>query len=334
MAFQADKHRYNLKLFSNPISMNANGVPGKRPGEFSRSTQWSGAAYILDFANGSSTTIRTVAQANNFTFRNSKEVYEGICLPDKNSSLSGNSSSSSVEPKPLPSGYPRPYIRDKYNQILGFFPNTSHLQDIGVLAVTSFDTTAIPSQQAEFNRIASEFVKQASSKGKKKIIIDVSGNGGGNVPSGQDLFRIFFPQTAIYAATRLRSHDALNLIGQATSTTPSSGQAGLFPFVWKAQVKPDQTHAITSWKELYGPHSILGVNSSSLISYNLTAISVSDNPINGYGQVPANPPKAFWKPEDIVLVCYMSQAYHHLYLPLYRLRMGSVLLLARFLPRS
>ncbi|KAJ5649809.1 uncharacterized protein N7484_003532 [Penicillium longicatenatum] len=290
---------YNLNFFSNPVSLDLSGAAGEWPGAFSENNQWPGAFHALRFANGSTMTVETVASVQDFPYRNSKEMYSGLCIPSNSSSLG---STESETPSPIPSGYPKPFIRDDFNQIMGFLPNTSHLEDVGVLAVTSFEGSITVAQNAEFNKIASGFVKQASRKGKKKILIDVSGNGGGNPLAGQNLFRIFFPEIDVYAATRFRSNEAIDLVGQAVRRLPNNATNDIRPFIYKGEVKPDQVHGFSSWKDLYGPHEILGVNSSSLTSANLTAISTPNDPINGYGDAPADPSKALFAAEDIVLI--------------------------------
>lgn len=280
---------------SNPVSVDLYGVAGEWPGAFSENTQWPGAFHTLCFANGSTTTVETVASLQEFPYRNSKEVYSGLCIPSNSSSLT---STEDETPSPRPSGYPNPFIRDEFNQVMGFFPNTSNLKDVGVLAVTGFESPVT------LNSVAREFVEQASKKGKKKMLIDLSGNGGGEPLAGQNLFRMFFPEIDIYAATRFRSNEAVDLIGQAVRRLPNNATNDLRPFIYKGEVKPDQIHGFSSWKDLYGPHEILGVNSSSLSSANLTAISIPNDPINGYGIIPANPSKALFAAKDIVLVSH------------------------------
>ncbi|KAJ5913253.1 hypothetical protein N7504_002136 [Penicillium tannophilum] len=284
---------YNLNFPSNPISIELYGAAGEWPGAFSKNNQWPGAFHTLGFANGSTTTVETVVSVQAFPYRNSKELYSGLCIPSNSSTLA---STEDETPSPSLSGYPKPFIGSESNYTMGFFPSTSHLEDVGVLAVLSIDPPLA------LNDIAREFVKQASIHGKKKILIDLSGNGGGDPPVAKNLFRIFFPEIEVYAATRFRSNEAVDLIGQAVRRFPNNATNDLRPYIYKGEVHPDQIHGFSSWKDLYGPHEILGVNSSSLSSSNLTATSIPDDPINGYGAVPANPSKALFAAKDIVLI--------------------------------
>lgn len=293
--FHTDSCRYNLNFPSNPVSVDLYGTAGKWPGAFSENNQWPGAFHTLRFANGSTTTVKTVTSVETFPYRNSTEVYSGLCIPSNSSTVT---STEDETPSPRPSGYPKPFIRGEGNEIMTFFPNASLLKDVGVLALTSV------SPPVTVNKIANEFVKQASKRGKKKILIDLSGNGGGDPTVAQNLFRIFFPETDVYAATRFRSNEAVYLIGQAVRRYPNNATNDIRPYIYKGEVKPDLIHGFSSWDDLYGPHEILGVNSSSLSAANVSALSTPDDPINGYGVVPANPSKALFAAEDIVLVCH------------------------------
>ncbi len=60
-------------------------------------------------------------------------------------------------------------------------------------------------------------INLAKASGKKKLIIDVSANGGGTILQGYDLFKQLFPSILPYGATRFRAHEAFNLIGEEVS---------------------------------------------------------------------------------------------------------------------
>lgn len=142
------------------------------------------------------------------------------------------------------------------------------------------------------------------------MIVDLSGNGGGTVQAGVNLFRLFFPDEVPYTAARFRIHDAVNLLAQYTSQTVSLvlDKLGLEeqvvnPFYWQTYVQPDQETGFSSWSNISSPEKILGVNSSSLVATNFTRSSNSTNPLSGYGPVPLNPSKRAFAPEDIIMVC-------------------------------
>ena len=68
-----------------------------------------------------------------------------------------------------------------------------------------------------FQSVNTYLINQAVAQGKKKLIIDVSANGGGTILQGYDLFKQLFPQILPYGATRFRAHEAHDLIGEEVS---------------------------------------------------------------------------------------------------------------------
>lgn len=240
---------------------------------------------------------------NSFPFHNGTSFYEHLCIPtgDLDDERSSNSSAPSLGP---PAGYPEPFIKDEGNRILGFFPESKGLEETAILVVPSFwfsiNDEEIIDGAANFARVAREFIHNSTSKGKKKMIIDLSGNGGGLIYSGLKLFKLFFPDQDIYSATRWRAHEAADLAGQAISSLP------LFLddiwLNWKSQVKPDQESGFKSWKDYFGPRKVLGVPSSKLMASNFSATSEPDLPISGYGSIKLDPAKPAFKAEDIIIV--------------------------------
>ncbi|KAJ5645309.1 hypothetical protein N7507_011320 [Penicillium longicatenatum] len=168
-----------------------------------------------------------------------------------------------------------------------------------VLALPSFE----PEDLAQFNNLARNFIKKAAKEGKKRMIIDLQGNGGGAISAGWNLFRLFFPDQEVYSATRFRAHEGINFIGEAFARVPLNNPDTYGNMLdWKENVTPDQEAAFSSWADLYGPHELLGVNSSSLFANNLTAISYPGvEPVSGYGAIPLDPKKTF-AAEDIILI--------------------------------
>jgi hypothetical protein len=183
----------------------------------------------------------------------------------------------------IPLGYPPPVLPDPYYEISGYYLNGTDLQDVAVLSVISF---AQSGQPAVFAKTAADFFRDAIAACKKKMIIDLSGNGGGELLAWYNLFSVFFPGETLYAAARFRSHKAVDLIGQAFSQV-TIYQLDVFfenPLAVRGAVTPNQTADFASWKDLFGPHNIMGVQSSSLyVAYNFTATSTLQDPVNGFG---------------------------------------------------
>lgn len=74
-----------------------------------------------------------------------------------------------------------------------------------MLAVPSFVGTT--DDELPFQKVNTYFINEAVARGKKKLIIDVSANGGGTILQGYDLFKQLFPQILPYGATRFRAHE-------------------------------------------------------------------------------------------------------------------------------
>ncbi|KAL1967220.1 hypothetical protein VTN77DRAFT_3511 [Rasamsonia byssochlamydoides] len=279
---------------------------------------WPGAAYYtFKYANETIGHVETLAilTGGDFNFTDGTALYEAVCLPSSSaSSASSNSTAPIAAPiETILPGYPAPVIRDPYYLISGYYLNDTDLQDVAVLAIPTFNTegtftggTQLPDDEEEaFHQVAVDFVNNATAAGKKKILIDLSGNPGGVFLSGYDLFKIFFPDVFPYSATRFRAHPGAYLIGKSYSQVgPSDPNDFLLnPFAVQAAVTPDQKGDFATWDDLFGPHLILGVNSSSLAAnLNFSSVSDAQSPISGFGNVTLDPTTRPFAPEDIVII--------------------------------
>lgn len=184
---------------------------------------------------------------------------------------------------------------------MAFFPNNT---DYGVLALPSF--LVVGPNQLEFDEKVTSFLKNATEKGKKKIIVDLQGNGGGSIAAGLNMFKAFFPEKDVYSANRFRWNKGIELIGKALSSPKlpllnyyTAGQ----PYNWKQNVKPDQEEGFDTFEEYFGPYDVLGVPSSALYANNLTQLSTPNYvPVSGYGEMPLAPKSQLFGAEDIILV--------------------------------
>ncbi|KAJ5093605.1 hypothetical protein N7456_009466 [Penicillium angulare] len=309
---------YNAVFPSNPYSLDVDGgYSFKELGLFSESQVWTGAYHTLHFANGSSQVVDTVVNVKHWEWKSGKDLYEALCLPlGSTSSKRSVKASSKVTPKivdklapkiskrsqvPAPKGYPKPSSRTSDNSALTFFPEDSPLEDTAVLAIPNFEPEDIES----FYNVTRDFVKTAAKKNKKKVIIDLQGNGGGIIAAGWNTFRLFFPDQPLYSANRFRATEGVNFMGEALSRLPVKDEEGSI-LSWKGSVKPDQKEGFDSWGDLFGPNEFLGMNSSSLFAVNLTLLSYPDYnygmPVSGYGEMPLDPKTQYFDPEDIILI--------------------------------
>lgn len=173
-----------------------------------------------------------------------------------------------------------------------------------MLAVTTFSVDA-----ATMQRVSVDFLRNATEAGKKRIIVDLSGNPGGSLTAGVDLFHIFFPDVVPYTATRLRAHTGAEFLSKAFARLAESHPKLQFelwdgnPFSWQAAVTPNQDDNFKSLEAWYGPYEIDGVPLSNLYAnFNFTSISTTHSPITGYGPIPLDLSQRLYFPEDIIIV--------------------------------
>ncbi|KAK9420219.1 putative Peptidase S41 [Seiridium unicorne] len=259
---------------------------------------------LIEFSNGSSLTPETQASlvGSSFNVSSGEDVYEAYCIPQP--TAAGESSSTVAPPeKTGPKAYPKPFLRDPYNEILGHYTDNETV----VMQIPTFETSGggLPdNQSAVFSQASSDIIHAAVSSGRSKITIDVSGNGGGNIDRAFDLFRLFFPAEFPYSATRFRVHDASTAFATIYgSLNQSLAQEAPGPFGYRGQVEPDQMTDFSSEEDFVAGGTQLGVNVSSLFAnFNFTWISGEENPIHGFGSTPSETATSPFKAEDILIV--------------------------------
>ncbi|KAL5593294.1 hypothetical protein FOBRF1_012396 [Fusarium oxysporum] len=233
----------------------------------------------LEFRNGSTLEVKNMAELNDpdFEARNGKDVFNMYCRPTPSNS-SDNSSTSEPDVKPPlksgPVGYPESLIRDPYNQINGYYLD---------------DDTAL-------------------ADGRTKLIIDVSGNPGGDVDRAFNLFKLFFPSEFPYSANRFRRHEVSEGLVKIFSAVNRSAALENVPnnvdfMSYSVAVTPDQEAGFESYEDFLGDTTELGTPVSSLFaSFNFTEASGnSDTPIRGYAGRPLNRTQPF-KAGSILIV--------------------------------
>ncbi len=240
-------------------------------------------------------------------YRDGESLFKAACTPNMRTSF--GSSSGPVRSVPIyslpssgPASYPSPVLRHPHDLIRGYYLDEAGTHDVAVLQVPTFELgMEIPS----FVKTAVEFVKRAALDGKVKMIIDLSGNGGGDITQGFNLFRVFYPDQPVYSATRFRATELIDLMGQVFSRDITSNTGGALdsPILFQNAVTPDQQDSFASWGHLYGPHDILGASMSSLYAiYNFSTASSRENPISGYGGIQLDPLTQPFKTENILVV--------------------------------
>lgn len=295
-----------------------NGQGQDNLGAWPFNTAWPGlSSFNITYGNGTQSQIPVVAvsQVQGLNFTNGEDLFEAVCLPQPVSAdLADATPPAIATPLDPPANYPPPILRDQYNLVVGYYPTDFGLADVAVLSVPTFSTTGsfgdgvLPNTSLpDFAIQANDFVTKAAADGKRKIIIDVSNNPGGDVDSGFALLSIFFPNQTIYSATRWRSHNGINLLGKIHNTGDNSNNPDVAgsPFFVPAQVRPDQKTGFESIQDLFRPFDVDGVPSSALVA-EFSFINEANptlDPINIYGQGgQLNDTAPPFAPENILIV--------------------------------
>ncbi|KAI5776819.1 hypothetical protein EDC01DRAFT_732917 [Geopyxis carbonaria] len=172
-------------------------------------------------------------------------------------------------------GYPDPMDISLNSMMSSYLlPNTT----IGVLAIHTFMS---PDYMQEFQDFVSEVLLDFDVQGVTKIIIDVTGNSGGNIVLGYDVFRQFFPDITPYGTTNIRAHPAAEFFyhlfseyidwvdaHQELNNEEWANEVISHPFSYRSQHSLESKR-YTSWEEAYGPHTIHGDNYTSYFRWDL-----------------------------------------------------------------
>jgi hypothetical protein len=135
------------------------------------------ANYSLGFQN------RTFLNVTNFatpavSFANissGQELFAAVELKQA-SSNSGGTATSSID---LSNGYPAPVIEHSQGYVAGYFLNATNFTDTAVLALLTFEPGTNKYTQ-EYQSVIQRFLALSVAAGKTKLVVDLSGNPGGD----------------------------------------------------------------------------------------------------------------------------------------------------------
>ncbi|KAK0615233.1 peptidase S41 family protein [Bombardia bombarda] len=332
LSLQDPDARYNHVFPSSALEFSGNFAEGAWR---SNEGLWPGAAsYMLKFANGTVMKVTTTAiwpMTNGpMQYADGGALFEGACIPGSTSpmaqplqSLSYKSTISS-RPKNGPIGkaaYPRPISSDKNDLVRGYYLDDPHHNSTAILQLPTFRLRGTATA-LDFSRAVVEFLDHATAADNKtRLIIDLSGNTGGDIVLGFNIFKILFPNESIYSATRFRATELVNLMGKIFSHVYDNKSTRLPPIdpplIAQAAVNTSQKPAFFSWNDLYSPVNIMGANMSQLYGhFDFNLASTPDNPIFGFRVDPSLlnassdqidvviPPRKtpYFSPKDIILI--------------------------------
>ncbi|KAF2003013.1 hypothetical protein P154DRAFT_429470 [Amniculicola lignicola CBS 123094] len=170
-------------------------------------------------------------------------------------------------------GLPTPELMHSEGVIGGYYLTGKGYEDVAVMIVPSFSPASDEGTE-EFQDLTGKFLVAAVKAGKKKLVIDLRGNGGGRVFLGYDLFKQLFPDQDPYGATRFRANDAFNVIGkawndyideakityeQAVADFAVNGFKSPLVNAWRSIFNyrlplDEDNNNFTSWEQYFGPH--------------------------------------------------------------------------------
>jgi hypothetical protein len=160
----------------------------------------------LTFANGTTLVVENYAYVSESTWSsdivNGTTFTEFFCIAPAQATTTSSATNATTTPSSTPSattptgttaptllGYPYDAVaKDPNNQVAGYFLNGTGYDDIAILRVASFSNeTAGRDAPSSFVNTTRDFFEAVAASNKTKLIIDASGNPGGNTILPNDL---------------------------------------------------------------------------------------------------------------------------------------------------
>lgn len=130
----------------------------------------------------------------------------------------------------------------------------------------------------DFDMTVEDFIGNATARKAKRLVIDLQQNGGGMSLLALTMFKKLFNGLEPYTGSRMRSHEAANILGTTYSewwkslevygnATNSSDYQNLADSEWvvRNRINPATGRNFSSWKEYFGPLDDRGDNFSQQV---------------------------------------------------------------------
>ena len=289
------------------------------PGFFEMTTVYNGESLSGRFANGSSFEWKyqagSVQELDNFTLESPWEIAQNLARNLKTAPLSNTPGrlkvrrdEDSLTPSDIAKGgeydgrrnltsVPLPHYPDDPIVIQsdlgqGGLASGYLLSDdsVGVLSLPSFFELLLEGESS-IATMVEEFIEKCKDAGAKKIVIDVSGNTGGDVLLSYVTFKLFFPNTYPSLLFRGRASSEINTIGSIATKLYELDRDADFdediedllsylPDAYEAVESAiglassnsvtEEGEAWPSWEDFYGPVEANGDTFTNLATYNFT----------------------------------------------------------------
>ncbi|KKZ66436.1 hypothetical protein EMCG_07827 [[Emmonsia] crescens] len=165
----------------------------------------------------------------------------------------------SKNPRPL---YPNAVIDKPGGDLAGYFLDGDY-SDVAVLSASSFEGAGAKGSVV-FQETIEKFLSECKKAGKKKLIVDVTGNGGGTIMLGYDMFKQLVPTGKVDDAFNIRAHEQLDIIGTKVYDMLNDGREtpgdrnerdGIYDLDSYVDM---ESKKFTSWDDFYGPDTVDG----------------------------------------------------------------------------
>lgn len=246
------------------------------------SVEYDGPTTILQFENGTTSETTNLAEvAGDWTDIDSGHAFfERFCTgrpasSERSTNTSTSSSSTAAVATPTASGYPYPIVMNAQKSVQGYFLNGNAYENVAVLAIPTFLNMGFTSvttpgtnsvAQREAQAAVEKFLAKCTAAGKRKLIVDVRANPGGDGIVAEDTFKQLFPSQEPYIASRARAHPAekqfvkgvAGLIESSSLQMANSSEYAIDRLQvatmgdYTANLKLDD-EAFDSWEDFYGP---------------------------------------------------------------------------------
>lgn len=161
--------------------------------------------------------------------------------------------------------------------------------DIAVLVLPSMHITNFGDGQETVR----SFLKISTRQGKKKLVVDLPGNGGGTIDFGFEVFKQLFPDLEPYGGARFRAHEAFHeysaaiadLAVNGTSSSDETDKASRYgdpeyaastPFL-SSNILDTNQEPYASFEDYYGPDELHNDTFTSVLRYNVSQIHADRN---------------------------------------------------------
>ncbi|ORY66048.1 peptidase S41 family protein [Pseudomassariella vexata] len=289
------------------------------------SLAFQGESVTLTYDNGTTKTENSFANLRagaNFTgVNNGEDFYSRFCNPDavQLNATNGTTPAKLPPPQPTIQGFPFPVTRDSgANTTSGYFLNGTGYDDVAVLTVSSFAPPATydPVEYlTNFQSTVGDFLTKSKTAGKKKLVVDLTSNGGGLVIAGFELFSQLFPDANKFQADNIRLAESVGQISHIIGAIPkdfrpnnteqsralkSLQDSAIVGNLVPGSVFSPAGNNLTNVESILGPISL---NGDTFTAFQSTPLNNTDPQFNltGVG-TKANPPPSVFTPENVVLL--------------------------------